>query len=117
MDETNDDLTAERDRLLGEVARLRVSKATGVPVGMLADADDEVSARALADQALAWQADQPPRPQATAAVSPYSRPGQISKPVLSHLDGPTTMALYRAGRLEDMGAPAPGPRQNGEHHA
>ena len=31
----NDDLAAERDRLLGEVNRLRVSKASGVPVSML----------------------------------------------------------------------------------
>lgn len=120
--ENNDDdlnqLAMERDRLLGEVARLRVSKETSVPVVMLAVAMTEDQARALADQALAWRtetAPAPPRSSPTSAVNPY-RNGQISRPVLSQLDPADVTALWRQGKLESLGAPAPPPRTDGTHH-
>ncbi len=111
----NSDLVAERDRLLGEVVRLQVSKEMGVPPGLLARGSTADECRALADEALAWRGDGPgsAEPQ-TAAVSPYNGVGQISRQTLGKLGPADTMSLYRQGRLAAEGAPAPGPRQNGE---
>ena len=116
-DETseNEGLIAERDKLLGEVARLRVSKQTGVPVSMLGNAATEEAARALADQAQAWAAETTPAPPTTSARPAYST-GQISRQTLGHLSPADQMAVYRQGRLEGIGAPQPPPRRNGEQH-
>ena len=52
----------------------------------------------------------------TSAV-PASRVGQISKETLGYLSPADQMAVWRQGRLEQIGAPAPPPRTNGQHHA
>jgi hypothetical protein len=114
---SNDDLTEERNRLLGEVARLRVSRDTGVPPGLLARGSTEDECRAIADQALAWRtATASPAPRPPTSAVPVSRVGQISKETLGCLSPADQMAFWRQGRLEGIGAPAPPPRRNGEQH-
>ncbi len=117
-DETseNEGLIAERNQLLGEIARLRVAKQTGVPVSMLGNGATEEAARALAEQAQAWAAETTPEPPTTSARPAYST-GQISRQTLGHLSPADAMAMYRAGKLEGIGAPAPPPGRNGEHNA
>jgi hypothetical protein len=46
-----------------------------------------------------------------------SRVGQISKETLGYLSPADQMAVWRQGLLEQIGAPAPSPRTNGQHHA
>jgi hypothetical protein len=101
----NEDLAAERDQLLGEVARLRVSKRTGVPVGMMSTAMTEDEAPAQAEQALAWKfaGSTPAAPPQTAAVPAYSRPGQIGRETLGLLSPDQQLAVWRQGRLENIG--------------
>ena len=112
----NDDLIAERNRLQAEVARLRVSRDTGVPVGMLSNATTEDEARSAADQALAWRADVPkPLAPPTAAVPAYSV-GQISRETLPYLTPAQINEVYRQGRLEQIGAPAPSTDRRIGHH-
>jgi hypothetical protein len=114
----NDDLAAERDRLQAEVMRLRVERQTGVPASMLSTANTEEEALAQAEAAIAWKAATPAAPKPpTAAVTSSYLPRQISRPLLSQLSPADTMSVYRQGRLAAEGAPAPGPRQNGEHGA
>jgi hypothetical protein len=75
----NDELISERDKLRGEVARLQVSKETGVPPGLLARGSTEDECRAIAEEALAWRGTAPAAPpQATAAVSPYGVGADLS---------------------------------------
>jgi hypothetical protein len=109
----NDDLAAERDRLLGEVARLRVSKESGVPPGMLANASTEDECRALAEQALAWRGDTPAAP--TAAVPAYTV-GQYAQRNLSHMTASQIVAADVQGRLEALGGQPSPDRRNGEAH-
>jgi hypothetical protein len=54
-------------------------------------------------------------PPSTSGV-PVSRVGQISKETLGYLSPADQMAVWRQGRLEQIGAPAPPPRTNGQHH-
>ncbi len=120
------DLEAQRDRLLGEVARLTVSKRTGVPVFLMAEGTDEASCQALADQALAWRADNPtpqPSQQPSTGAAPYGSsygiPGQISREVFASLDPAAQMAAVRAGRCVQIGIGIPlqdsGTTRNGRH--
>jgi hypothetical protein len=112
------DLRAEKEKLLGEVARLQASKEFGVPPAILGQANTLDEARALAEQALQWRGSVPPAPpQQTAAVSPYNGVGQISRSTLPYLSPADTMAAWRAGRLQQAGAAPPPPRANGEHGA
>jgi hypothetical protein len=112
MTEENSDLAAERDRLAAEVARLQVSRDTGVPPFMLGNAATEDAARAAAERALAWKAaTQPAQAAPTAAVPAYSV-SQISRETLQYLSPDQINAAHRQGRLEAIGAPAP-PKHNG----
>ena len=113
--ETTESLAAERDRLQAEVALLKVARDSGVPVSMLGNAATEEAARALADQALAWRAETPPKPQTT-AVSPHNGVGQISRETLGYLSPDQINQVYREGRLSGIGAPAPPSRRTGEQH-
>ena len=116
MADDNSDLLAERQRLEAEVARLIVSRDSGVPVDMLSQATTESEARAIAEAAIAWKAATQPAPTQTAAVPAYSV-GQISRSTLPYLSPEQQMAAWRQGRLAEIGAPAPDERRNGEHHA
>jgi hypothetical protein len=85
---------------------------------LLGDADTDEAARAAADQALAWRtATAPPAPPPPTSAVPVSRVGQISKETLGYLSPADQMAVWRQGRLEQIGAPALPPRTNGQHHA
>jgi hypothetical protein len=107
----NDDLIAERDRLRAEVARLQVSRDTGVPVDILAEAANAEQAQALADKALAWKAETAPAPAPpTATVPAYNGVSQIPRDTLQHLTAEQVNQAYHAGRLAALGAPAPPPR-------
>lgn len=106
-------LRAEKQRLLGEVARLRVSKLTSVPVSMLAQGSTVEEIEQLAAEALAWQAEsQAQQHPATAAVPAY-QVGQYSHQNLAHLGADGIMDAYRQGRLERIGGKPP-PDQNGQ---
>lgn len=88
---------------------LTISQAAarrGAPKSMLGNAMTEDEARAMADQAIAWRADSAPKPPATAAVPAYGV-SQISRETLSHLSPAQVNQVYREGRLEQIGAPAP----------
>ena len=116
----SDETEAEKQRGIEELDRQiairHVSLESGIPAGMLSNATSEEEARAQATEALAWRGDQPAAPPQTAAVSQaYSRPGQISRQTLAHLSPEQVMSVYRQNRLDQVGAPAPGPRQNGGH--
>ena len=82
---------------------------------LLGHADTDEAPRAAADQALAL-ADGPAPPPPTSVV-PVPRVGQISKETLGYLSPADQMAVWRQGRLEQIGAPAPPPHTNGQHHA
>jgi len=110
MSDDNADLTAERDRLQAEVARLRVSRDTGVPVECLGNATTEEQAQELAAKALAWKGEGSPAAPTAAVQYGVS---QISQDTLQHLTAEQVNAAYHQGRLAALGAPAPGPRHNG----
>lgn len=105
MTDDNSDLIAERDRLQAEVARLHVSRDTGVPVVALQGATTEEQAQAIAQSALAWKAATTPQPQPTAAV--HHGVSQISRETLQYLSPEQVISAYRRGRLESIGSPAP----------
>jgi hypothetical protein len=96
--------------------RNAVSEWTGVPSWLLkGDTIDAVwdSAKVAAD----WkQATSPQPPPATAAVPAYPV-SQFSRESLAYLTADQITTLWREGRLEGIGAPAPGARHNGERHA
>jgi hypothetical protein len=121
MTESNDDLVAERDRLQGEVARLRVARDTGVPPELLGNGKTAEEIEQIAVDALAWKAVAPRVPPQTAArpVSSGTVNGvsQISRETLKYLTPQQINAVYAENRLSAIGAPAPPPRTNGEHHA
>lgn len=108
--------TAELAELDRQIGIRNVSLATGVPASMLQQATTEDEARAMAAEARAWQREsQPAAPEPIAAVQPYGGVSQFSRQSLAHLSEDQVMALYRQNRLAGIGAPAPGPRNNGEH--
>ena len=118
---SDNDKTASRQAELAELDRQiairRTTLETGVPPELLQNGRTAEEIAQHASDALAWRADtRSAAAPSTAAVAPYGGTGQISRPLLSQLDSATTMALYRAGRLEGMGAPPPPPRRNGEQH-
>ena len=122
MGENNDDLTdltAQRDRLQAEVARLQVSKETGVPPHILGRANTVEEGRVIAQDALAWRGDQPSKPT-TAAVYPsggsVNGVSQVSRETLKHLTPEQVNQLYAENRLAGIGAPAPESRRTGEQH-
>ena len=109
---------AEKERriaqLEAEIARSKVSRESGVPMHLLGDAVTEEAARAAADQAIAWRtATAPPAPTPTTSAVPVSSVGQISRETLGYLSPADRMAVWRQGRLEQIGAPQPPPRRNG----
>ena len=106
------DLTAERDRLLAERARLRVAMDTGLPVQLLGNAANEEQARAIAEQAIAWRS-QSAAPAAPAPAPQYAV-GQVSRSTLGQLDSDDIMVLYKGGRLQQACGLPPG-TQNGQH--
>jgi hypothetical protein len=110
MTDNNCELEAERDRLLGELARLRVSKESGVPSAMLANASTEAECRALAQEALAWRGNTPAPP--TAAVPAYSV-GQYSRNNLPYMTAAQILAADSQGRLEALGGQPSPDRRNG----
>ncbi|MDT5231037.1 MAG: hypothetical protein QOI39_1537 [Mycobacterium sp.] len=61
-----------------------------------------------------WPDGRPQRRQrGTASAVPVSRVGQISKETLGYRSPADQMAVWRQGRLEQIGAPALPPRTNG----
>lgn len=107
------DITAERDRLLGEVARLTVSKETGVPPGLLANANNIDDARALAAEYLQWKAEgvapqTPSAPAASTGAAVYcggsvNGIAQVSRETLQYLSAEQINQLRREGRLVGLG--------------
>lgn len=114
MSDNNDDLRAERERLQAEIARLQVSRDTGVPVDILSDAATVEDAQALAEQALAWRGN--PAPAAPTPTAPQYLPNQIGRQALSYLTPQEISAAHRAGQLQGIGAPAPAARKTGERN-
>lgn len=114
MTQGNSDLKAERLQLLGEVARLQVSKTTGVPPELLINGSTVEECEQIAAKALDWKGDAPQAPEPTAAV--HYGVSQIPRDTLALLSPEQILQAHRQGRLESIGAPAPGPRNNGEHH-
>lgn len=106
MSDSNDDLRAERERLQAEIARLQVSRNTGVPVDILRDAATVEDAQALAEKALAWKAAGSPAPAAP-PTAPQYLPNQINRQTLPYLTPQEISAAHRRGQLEGIGAPAP----------
>jgi hypothetical protein len=119
------EIRSERNRLLGEVARLTVSKETGVPPGMLGSASTLDEARALAAEAVEWRGEgaqgipHPPRTSAVASTPNYLA-GQISRDTLTSLSPEQRMQAAREGRLVGLGVGVPqqdiGPIRNGRPH-
>ncbi len=125
MSENNDDLadlTAERDRLQAEVARLRVARDTGVPPELLGNGKTTEEIERIATDALGWRAESTPSRPATAAVpaSTVTSAGRIEMPhqvttqdELRRLAPAERMRAYREGRLIHLGAGPPRPRRIG----
>jgi hypothetical protein len=121
-----EDVAVERDRqiayLEAEVARLRVSRETGVPVGLLANGQTAEEIDRIASDALCWRGELAPSRPATAAVpaSTVTSGGRIEMPhqvatqdELRRLSPAERMRAYREGRLIQLGAGPPQPRQIG----
>jgi hypothetical protein len=116
---TDEDLIAEKDgriaQLSAEIARSKVSRESGVPIGLLGDATTEDDARAAAAAALAWRGEPAPSPSrpGTSAVpaSTVSSPDNFAAGVppqirthseLQQLEPSQVMDAYRGGRLQHM---------------
>jgi len=101
---------AELDR---EIAINRISRETGVPLDLLGRGRTAEEIEQIAADAIAWRAAAPPAPTPTTSAVPTSRVGQIGRNTLPYLSPADTRAVWRQGRLEDIGAPAPPPHRNG----
>lgn len=118
-------IAEQRNRLLSEVARLRASKVSEVPVEMLSAATDYDSALALAQEAIAWRdagtqaspAQSTPATQTGAAT--YGIPGQISRATFELLSDEQRMDAVRRGQCVGLGIGVPtrdmGTQRNGRH--
>jgi hypothetical protein len=114
MTTDNSDLEAERAQLLGEIARLKISRETGVPTGLLANGSTADECRALAVEALRWRgAGEPAAP--TSAVPAYTV-GQYAQRNLSHMTASQIIAADAQGRLEALGGQPSPDRRNGATH-
>jgi hypothetical protein len=103
------DLQAERDRLAGEVARLRAERISGVPAELLMQATTEDDAVALAHRLLEWRGPAAAPPSPVANKAPFYPVSQFSRDSLGGLTAEQINEAYRQGRLEQIGAPAPQP--------
>lgn len=94
---------------------MRAERATGVPAELLTKATTDDDALALAQRLLEWKGPATPPPTAT-VTEPFYPVTQYRRDDLQHLTADEVAQAYRQGRLTQIGAPAPPPRQNGEHH-
>jgi hypothetical protein len=115
MGNDNEDLRREAEGLRAEIARLQVSRDSGVPVDILSDAATVEDAQALAEQALAWKAAGSPAPAAP-PTAPQYLPNQINRQTLPYLTPQEISAAHRAGQLQGIGAPPPAARKTGERN-
>jgi hypothetical protein len=117
MIETDAEKLARISELDRQIAIRRTSLETGVPPGLLSQGRTVEEIQQHAADAIAWKAAAPPPPPpATAAVPAYNGVGQISRNTLPYLNPAAQLEAWRQGRLEQIGAPAPEPRRNGEQH-